>query len=427
MDDLNFKKTQDENELFAEDLFSKILPEAGDETSKKKASLYGVFGGVAAEKKDSNTEPADENIQDEILKAAEVGKTQEAKTAERDNDSKVSALIHETEPLELDVSAAVDEKKKADNSLVYTILTAVIILLALICGFLLGKIVYGGKGSTVKAKTSLVDFKEEGLDKNETAKFQSVYRFILDNYYDEVDPNTLIEGAIKGMSDSLGDPYGGYKTKENMTSYNDYIEGKNSEGEKKPSVTSEMLDNGVKYVKINQFVGGTADEFKAALEKDSKGTKGVIIDLRGNPGGYADESIAVADMILKEGVIATSRDRDGKIVRTEKSDENGLSVPVVLLVNGGTASAAELVTGAVRDFKAGEIVGERTYGKALAQITKNFEYDGTGIVLSAYTYFTPSGECIDKVGIEPTVKLSDDPETAEDEQLLEAVRIITEA
>lgn len=329
--------------------------------------------------------------------------------------------------MELDVSAAADEKKGNESSLLFLILTAVIVLLALLCGFLLGRLVYKRGGTKAKGKSAIVDFSEEGLDENETAKLQSAYRFIVDNYYTDVDPDALIEGAIKGMTEALNDPYGGYKSKQNMTAYNDYIEGKDSAGEKKTSVTYENLENGIKYIKISQFIDGTSKEFKTALETDSKDVKSVIIDLRDNPGGYANESIAVADIILKKCVIATSRDRNGKTVKTEESDDNGISLPIVLLVNGGTASAAELVTGAVRDNKAGTIVGEHTYGKALAQITKNFEYDGTGLVLSAYTYFTPSGECIDKVGIEPDRKVSDNADTPLDEQLAEAVKILTEA
>ncbi len=172
------------------------------------------------------------------------------------------------------------------------------------------------------------------------------------------------------------------------------------------TVHYKELDNNVKYIYISQFTPGTAEKFKEAVEKAaSESCRGIIIDLRGNPGGYEHEASAVADMILPEGTIATSRDRDDKILRTVTSDKNEITAPVVLLVNQDSASAAELVAGAFRDFKKGEIVGVHTYGKALAQINKDFEADGSGIVLTTSRYFTPSGECIDGVGIAPTVQV----------------------
>ena len=172
------------------------------------------------------------------------------------------------------------------------------------------------------------------------------------------------------------------------------------------SVEYRELRSGIKYIEIKQFIKDTSKEFKAAVDKAAEaGAKGIIIDLRNNPGGYADEATAVADIILPEGTIATSRDRNDKILTEIKSDKNEITVPVVILVNQNSASASELVTGAFRDFKKGEIVGVHTYGKALSQINRVFDKDGSGIVLSYSRYFTPSGECIDGVGIEPTVKV----------------------
>jgi len=177
------------------------------------------------------------------------------------------------------------------------------------------------------------------------------------------------------------------------------------------SVHFKELENDIKYIYISQFIDGTADEFKAALEKAAKDScRGIVIDLRNNPGGYEKEASAVADMLLPKGTIATSRDRDGKVLKTVTSDKNEVEVPIVIIVNQNTASAAELLTGAFRDFEKGEIVGVKTYGKALAQINHVYEFDGSGIVLTTSRYYTPSGECIDGVGIEPTIKV----ELAED-------------
>ncbi|MBR5007266.1 MAG: S41 family peptidase, partial [Clostridia bacterium] len=172
----------------------------------------------------------------------------------------------------------------------------------------------------------------------------------------------------------------------------------------KKTVSTRDLGGGLKYIRITQFIGGTAEEFrKALLEITEDGADGLIIDLRGNPGGYVSEAAEISDILLPEGTIAVSKRRDGTVVSTLTSDANGVKVPMVMLVNGGTASASELLAGAFRDFKAGTIVGSHTYGKALAQINLTFESDGSGIVLSTHRYFTPSGECIDGVGIEPDV------------------------
>lgn len=173
---------------------------------------------------------------------------------------------------------------------------------------------------------------------------------------------------------------------------------------KEKTVYTKALDGGLQYIRITQFINGTSDEFKTAVDAALMGDscKGIILDLRNNPGGYESEASKVADIILPEGTIATAQDRDGNVVKTITSDASAISVPMVILINQNTASAAELVTGAFRDFKAGEIVGVKSYGKALAQRNKEFGSDGSGIVLSTSRYFTPSGECIDKVGIMPT-------------------------
>lgn len=201
------------------------------------------------------------------------------------------------------------------------------------------------------------------------------------------------------------------------------------------TVTYKELEEGIKYIGISQFISGTAEEFKKAVEKAAaEDATGLVIDLRNNPGGYANEATNIADIILPEGTIATSRDRNDKILTEVKSDKNEITVPVVLLVNERSASASELVTGAFRDFKKGEIVGVHTFGKALSQINKVYKTDGSGIVLTYSRYFTPSGECIDGVGIEPTVKveLSEEykgvaPEkipAESDLQLIKAIEII---
>ena len=389
----------------------------------------------------------------------------------------------ETEPdNEPETDADADKKRRRITIAIIAILLAVLLFLVGLCGYYIGRI--SSRVSTKKAATGYsVDFTEQGLDDEQTAKLQSVYRFIIDNYYTDVDPNELIEGAVRGMAESINDPYGSYYRPGKMSDYTDFIDGsyngigmtvktvdgsiivtevaedspasragivpgdivkavngKSAEGvplselrdelsktgaeivltienegvtrdvrctvEKiiKKTVSTRDLGGGLKYIRIMQFIGGTAEEFrKALLEITEDGADGLIIDLRGNPGGYVSEAAEISDILLPEGTVAVSKRRDGTVVSTLTSDANGVKVPMVMLVNGGTASASELLAGAFRDFKAGTIVGSHTYGKALAQINLTFESDGSGIVLSTHRYFTPSGECIDGVGIEPDV------------------------
>lgn len=396
MEEFDFKKQYDENEAFATDLFARVVQEKDNETERKKSDLYGQF----VEEKD-----------------------EEEKTYEKMPEIEP----REAEPLMMDISSAVDEKTEKDEKKIKAIdifkaVCGVLMLVLIFAdGFLLGKYIERKK----KNPAGVVDLNASGLDTSETEKLQAVYNLILENYYRDVDPDTLVEGAIKGMVASIEDPYGGYLVPGKMDEYEKYIDGKDENNERLATVKYSELENNIYCILIEQFTDGTAKEFKDALSDiAAKKCRGIIIDLRNNPGGTANDSIQIADMILPAGTTAICKDRTGKTVETNKSDKNEITVPVCLLVNENTASAAELVTGAFRDFKKGEIIGKHTYGKALAQISFSFQKDGSGLVISAFTYYTPSGECIDKKGIDPTIEIEDDPETEEDEQLLKAIEVI---
>ncbi len=160
--------------------------------------------------------------------------------------------------------------------------------------------------------------------------------------------------------------------------------------------------------------------------------KGLILDLRDNPGGLLDECKVVADKLLGKGTIVYTLDKDGKKEVLE-SDEDKINVPLVVLTNGGTASASEIVSGAVRDHKAGTLIGTTTFGKGLVQTVIPL-IDGTGIKVTTARYYTPSGECIQKKGIKPDIEvplpdnLKDKPiselNRAEDVQLQKAIEVI---
>ncbi|HAZ38202.1 MAG TPA: S41 family peptidase [Clostridiaceae bacterium] len=151
------------------------------------------------------------------------------------------------------------------------------------------------------------------------------------------------------------------------------------------TVKSEMLPDNIAYIRITTFDENTSKAFVSALDDmKSKGMKGLILDLRDNPGGLLDECKVVADKLLGKGTIVYTLDKDGKKEVLE-SDEDKINVPLVVLTNGGTASASEIVSGAVRDHKAGTLIGTTTFGKGLVQTVIPL-IDGTGIKVTTARY-----------------------------------------
>ena len=191
------------------------------------------------------------------------------------------------------------------------------------------------------------------------------------------------------------------------------------------SVTSKMVDkkNKIGYIYISEFDENTLAQFEKHLEKLSKKKmKGVIFDLRYNPGGMYDVVCKILDDILPKGVIVFTKDKKGNRDE-ETSDSRCLKIPMVVLQNGGSASASEIFAGAVQDFKAGTIVGEKSYGKGVVQNTFPFN-DGSALKLTVKKYFTPNGRNINGKGITPDVKVENDAKT--DKQFDEALKILRE-
>lgn len=320
---------------------------------------------------------------------------------------------------------------------------------------------------------------------NRYGKLFQLHDYLLENYYQELDQDALVEGAIEGMFDSVGDPYTDYMTSKEfedlMTrtagSYGGIgvivtpgedgyvtvvspIEGTPGEraglitgdrilavngeaitGDKldyavelmkgdpgtnvvlsirrdnkeEPfevdikreeirleTVKSEVLDNNIGYLRISTFDERTASDFKQHLkELNQKNIKGLVLDLRNNPGGLLSQCVEIADVLLGEQVIVYTEDRKG-VQEVEKSDKNKVAYPLVLLVNKGSASASEILAGAVKDGGQGTIVGTTTFGKGLVQQVKPLS-DGTGFKYTVSQYFTPSGTNIHGTGIEPNI------------------------
>jgi carboxyl-terminal processing protease len=173
------------------------------------------------------------------------------------------------------------------------------------------------------------------------------------------------------------------------------------------SIKSKLLDAGIAYLRVKQFQSGTHQELLEAYAKlrDSAGgdVAGVLLDLRNNPGGLVDEASAVADEFLSGGVIYTTR-RRGQIVSEVRADPKGVlrRGPVVVLVNEYTASAAELVAGALLDQSRAPVVGTPTFGKGSVQTVLDLP-GGAGLRLTTMRYYTPSGHSIQARGVQPSV------------------------
>lgn len=197
------------------------------------------------------------------------------------------------------------------------------------------------------------------------------------------------------------------------------------------TVKSSILDDKIGYIKITSFDGITYEDFKADLnELENRNVEGLIIDLRNNPGGLLNICAEIADELLGEGDIVYTETKDGEREYL-KSDKDMIDIPLVVLVNGGSASASEILAGAIRDHSRGELIGTTTFGKGVVQKIRQFD-DGSGIKLTISEYFTPNGTNIHGVGIEPdiVVELPDDMEGIgvdyidDDTQLLKAMEVL---
>lgn len=195
------------------------------------------------------------------------------------------------------------------------------------------------------------------------------------------------------------------------------------------SVKTEILKNNILLIEISAFNDDTWDLFdKAVKEAKDKKVKGIILDLRNNPGGYLDTAVDMASEWVEEGTIVIEKFGDG---REEKYFSSGAArlkgIPTVVLTNGGSASASEIVAGALKDYKLATLVGEKTYGKGSVQTLSNFN-DGSSVKITIAKWLTPEGKSIDEEGIEPNEKIElneEDLNQDKDPQLDKALEILT--
>ena len=196
------------------------------------------------------------------------------------------------------------------------------------------------------------------------------------------------------------------------------------------TVDSEMLDDSIGYIQIMEFDDVTYSQFmKAYKALQREEMTGLIIDLRDNPGGSVQTCVEIADELLPEGLIVYTEEKDGKREEYKSDGSSFYDGPLVLLVNGNSASAAEILTGAVKDYELGTVLGTTTYGKGIVQQILPLG-DGTGVKVTIANYFSPKGNNIHGVGIVPDEELELDVDAylddGVDNQLERAVEIIKE-
>lgn len=356
-----------------------------------------------------------------------------------------------------------------------------------------------------------------GEQYNDIAKFEKMFmvRNQLYKYYDgKIDDSVLVEGAIKGMTSALQDPYTVFMNKKEFDAFNTQTEGTYTglgiqvgvkdnkivvispfeespakkagilagdviekvngtdvtgqdlekavgmmKGEKGTSVsltlsregkgnfdvkvnrekiemitvTGEMLESNIGYIRISMFDENTAKNFNKKLkELQGKGMKGLVLDLRGNPGGLLNECVDVVSNFLPKGkTIVSTIDKYKNEKKYDSKGGSALNLPMVVLTDEGTASASEIVSGAVRDYKRGTLIGKKTFGKGVVQTILDTA-DGTALKVTISRYYTPNGENIHGTGIKPDIEVELPKSVAEkyerslDPQFSKALEVIKE-
>ena len=181
-----------------------------------------------------------------------------------------------------------------------------------------------------------------------------------------------------------------------------------------PTVKYELLENDIAYITVTEFDDVTTSQFVEALaQMDLDNAKGLILDLRGNPGGNLSTVVEMCELMLPEGMIVYTEDKYGQRNEYKCDGKHEFDLPLVVLIDGASASASEIMAGAIKDYELGTLVGTTTYGKGIVQ--KIFAYDdGSAAKITVSKYYTPNGYNIHGVGIEP------------DNQLEKAIEVITE-
>lgn len=411
------------------------------------------------------------------------------------------------------------EDKKSIRQNVYKIVMLVILTATIT--FMITTMVIYNKFSDVysnKSNTSSINAENSSTETALVKTLETFKMMLKQKYIGEIDEEKMIDGAIKGYVEGLGDPYTTYLTKEEMQ---EFIEETNSEyvgigvyltnsktdntilvvgtmkaapaleagiqagdviekvndvaytgdqlddaikilkGEEGTDVKvtvlrdgkeidltvtrrkitvehvdSQMLENNIAYIQVDSFDSGVAEDFKKQITELKNGeAKGIIIDLRSNGGGIVDEATGIADLFLKENeTILITKGKDEKEETTVSKNKPIIQdIPLVVLVNEGTASASEILAGALKDkYPNTTVVGKTTYGKGVIQTLYNLT-DGSGLKITTEEYFTPNHNKINKEGIKPDVEVNltkdangyYETKIDKDAQILKAKEILT--
>lgn len=170
-----------------------------------------------------------------------------------------------------------------------------------------------------------------------------------------------------------------------------------------PTVNYEMLENNIGYIQITEFDDVTVNQFEEAMQAvQGAGAAGLILDLRSNPGGSLSAVVDISRQLLPEGLIVYTEDRSGERVEYSCDGDHEIRMPLVVLVNGNSASASEILAGAIKDYGKGVLIGTTTFGKGIVQRILPLT-DGTAIKLTVSAYYTPKGNNIHNIGIEPDI------------------------
>lgn len=203
------------------------------------------------------------------------------------------------------------------------------------------------------------------------------------------------------------------------------------------TVDSYMLDDAIGYIYVMEFDTNTYDAFDAAYKNlQEQGMKGLIIDLRENPGGDVNVCTKMLDDLLPEELFVYTEDKNGTVQNYEGTGDDQIDIPLVLLVNGDSASASEIFTGALQDYGVATVIGTTTYGKGVVQVLLNLD-DGSMIKVTTANYYTPKGRNLNGEGITPDIEveldgslgyvLGDKPVSDNDAQLQKAIEVLKKA
>ena len=193
-----------------------------------------------------------------------------------------------------------------------------------------------------------------------------------------------------------------------------------------PTVTYEMKDGNIGYIQVTEFDEVTVEQFSTAIsDLQGQGMQGLVVDLRDNPGGLLSSVCDMLDRILPEGnLLVYTMDKDGNREEHYAEDEDSLDLPMIVLVNGNSASASEIFTAALQDYDKATIMGTTTFGKGIVQVILPLD-DGSAVKVTQSQYYTPNGVCIHGEGVTPDIEVEYDASSENDNQLDAALEQMT--